>query len=82
MKCFDGICQERTHSTATVSCSVHNMFGTCAIKSCKISDKMMKMSGRVKWISLVQVIIIFFKILDLSFYLNCFQKYYYHFKNS
>lgn len=45
---FDGICQERTHSTAAVSCSVHNMFGTFAMKSCKISEKMTKISGRVK----------------------------------
>jgi len=44
----DGICQERTHSTATVSCSVHNTFGTFAMKSCKISDKMINTRGRVK----------------------------------
>ena len=48
IKCFDGICQKRTHSTATASCSVHNMYGTFAMKSCKICDKMIKISGRVK----------------------------------
>ena len=41
---FEGICQERNHSTAAVS-SVHNMFGTFAMKSCKISEK----NDKNKW---------------------------------
>jgi len=47
--------------------SIHNMSGTFAMKSCKISDKIIKTSGRVK-IFLVLVIIIFLKILDFKLF--------------